>query len=259
MTKILKIPADNDGLKELYKNIVTYNNSQNKVDEKTFVAIKDVFKLVQSEFEWRGFLVCIKQSDSYSFVERYKTPTKLLDCSRDKLNVFGLSGYTKTKDFLVNLEKLLQVILAFVNTPTDAIQNKSKLLKDQTIQNQRVIDFIKNPQYTSNDLFALYLLYLRAEQEKKNGDGKVPNPFYFIFCFSKYEYMGASESIDQLLNDASSINDMVKKYKAVLSMYYTKWISKNPGKEYNDMIKSDVDIALLDECKTLVEAVMTQL
>ena len=259
MTKILKIPANNDGLKELYKNIVTYNNSQNKVDEKTFVAIKDVFKLVQSEFEWRGFLVCIKQSDSHSFMERYRTVSQLLDCSREKIDLFGLTGYTKPKDFLVNLEKLLQVVLAFSNTPTDAIQNKSKLLKDQTIQNQRVVEFIKNPQYTSNDLFDLYLLYLRAEQEKKNGDGKVPNPFYFVFCFARYEYAGSNESIDQLLNSTTSINDMVKKYKAVLSMYYTKWINKNPGKEYNDMIKSEVDIPLLDECKVLVEAVMTQL
>ena len=259
MTKILKIPPDNDGLKELYKNIVTYNNSQNKVDEKAFTAIKDVFRHVQSDFEWRGFLVCIKQSDSHTFTQRYKTAAQLLDKCKDKVELFGLTGYSKPKDFLVDLEKLLQAILAFSNTPTDAIQNKSKLLKDQTIQNQRVIEFIKNPQYTSNDLFSLYLLYLRADQEKKNGDGRVPNPFYFLFCFARYVCNGSSQSIDQLLSDSKAIDEMVRKYKAVLSMYYQKWAEKNPGKEYNDMIKSEVDIPLLDDCKKVVEVVMNQI
>lgn len=259
MTKILKIPADNEGLKELYKNIVTYNNSQNKVDENTFVAIRDVFRHVQREFKVRGLLVCVKQSDTHTFLEEYKTATPLLDKCRNKLDMFGLTGYSHTKDFLVSLEKLLQVILAFDNTPTDAIQHKSKLLRDQTLQNLRVVEFIKKTQFTSNDLFDLYLLYLRAEQEKKRGDGKTPNPFYFVYCFARYIYDGSSQSIDQLLCDTTTIDGIVKKYKAVLSMYYSKWASKNPGKEYNDMIKSEVDVALLDECKNEVEVVMSQL
>lgn len=252
MIKILKIPANDDGLKTLYKNIVTYNNSQNSINEKTFVAIQDVFRHIQREFEWRGMLVCIKQSDKNTYSEKYKTATPLLDNCKEKLNMFGLTGYTKTKDFFVDLEKLLQVILAFVNTPLDAIQNKAKLLKDQTIQNKTVVDFIKDTQHTTNDLFALYLLYLRAEQEKKNGDGKVPNPFYLLYCFAKYEYSTSSQTIDQILKDFNTIDAIVKKYRVVLAIYYKKWAKKN-GKEYNDMIKSNVDIALLDECKSDAE------
>ena len=256
MIKILKIPADNEGLKTLYKNIVTYNNSQNSINEKTFIAIQDVFRHVQREFEWRGLLVCIKQSDKNTFSEKYKTATPLLNNCKEKLDLFGIEGYSKTKDFFVDLEKLLQVVLAFANQPLDAIQNKAKLLKDQTIQNRTVVDFIKNPQYTTNDLFDLYLLYLRADQEKKNGDGRVPNPFYFLFCFARYECKDSVYTIDQILKDSDTVDALVKKYKLVLTRYYTQWAKNNPGKEYNDMIKSSVDVALLDECKTDAEQLM---
>ena len=44
MVKILKIPPKDDKLKELYRNIVTYNNSQNSINEKSFVANNEVFK-----------------------------------------------------------------------------------------------------------------------------------------------------------------------------------------------------------------------
>ena len=43
MVKILKIPSNDSSLKELYKNIVRYNNSQNTITEKTFTAKSDVF------------------------------------------------------------------------------------------------------------------------------------------------------------------------------------------------------------------------
>ena len=127
------------------------------------------------------------------------------------------------------------------------------------MQNKTVVDFIKNPQYTSNDLFDLYLLYLRAEQEKKNGDGRVPNPFYFIYCFSRYEYSGSSLTISQILKDSESIETIVKKYKFVLKRYYDQWAKSNPGKEYNDMIKSNLDISLLDTCKNDVDQLMEML
>ena len=46
------------------------------------------------------------------------------------------------------------------------------------------------------------------------------------------------------------INDIVKKYTLVNKRYYQKWVKLNPGHEYNDMIKSAVDVSLLDECKS---------
>lgn len=260
MIKILKIPSNEDNLKTLYRNIVTYNNSQNSINEKTFTAVQDVFKHIQSEFEWRGFLVCIKQSDKNSFLSKYKTATILLDQSNKSLKLFGLDDYNKPKDFLVDLEKLLQTILAFISTPQDAIQNKSKLLRDQSSQNERVIGFIRGAESTSKDLYNLFLLYLRAEKEKKkNPEGKVPNPFYLIYCFAHYECKGDSSKISYLLDNKENIDLLVQKYIFLLKRYYSKWVKKNPGREYNDMIKAAIDLPLLDECKTDAEDMLAMM
>lgn len=247
MIKILKIPSDDEQLKQLYRNIVTYNNSQNSINEKTFTAIQDVFKHVQSVLEWRGFLVCIKQSDKNTFQKKYKTATPLLDKNSSDITRFGLENYTKPKDFLIELEKLLQAILAFVSMPQDAIQNKSKLLKDQSSQNQKVVDFIKSSEATTNNLYNLVLLYLRAEQEKKK-DGKIPNPFYLIYCFAHYECKDNPGRISELLSTKEDVETIISKYSYLLKRYYQKWVKQNPGREYNDMIKAALDPELLDDC-----------
>ena len=185
MIKILKLPSNDSSLNNLYENIVRYNNSQNAINEKAFIANSNVFKRVQTEFEAKGLLVCIKQSDKYSYLTRYKTVTSLINNNKIFMDKFGLSELNKVKDFIIDLEKLLQVFVAFDSNPLDAVQKKSMLLKKGSTQNKQVIDFIKKPEITSNDLVNLYLLYLRAEKEKNNNGGKIPNPFYFIYCFSK--------------------------------------------------------------------------
>jgi hypothetical protein len=257
MVKILKIPAQNPELKGLYRNIVTYNNSQNAITEKSFIAVQDVFRHLQHEFEKRGFLVCIKQSDENTFAKKYKTATHLLDNNSTLLSKFKITGKKKTKDFRIKLEKLLQVYTAFISLPQDAIQNKSRLLVDQSAQHKNVIDFIKSNDTTSNDLINLYLLYLRANQEKlASPENKIPNPFYLIYCFSRYECRGGDASqISAHLNSAEEIDTMIKRYIMILRLYYNKWKKKNDG-EYNDMIKSSVDTVLLDECKDEVDVLM---
>lgn len=255
MTKILKIPSNNDELNALYKNIVRYNNSQNAINEKTFTAISDVFKRVQTEFEAKGLLVSIKQSDKYKFASRYKTATPLINDNRIFMLKFGLADLNKVKDFVIDLEKLLQVIVAFICNPLDAVQNKSKLLKKDSVQNAQVVAFIKNPEITFNDLINLYLLYLRAEKEKKN-DGKVPNPFYLVYCFARYDCQGNVANISSLLASEDAVNAIIKKYKLTLAKYYKKWVATNPGKEYNDMIKSQVDLSILDEAKNDVDELL---
>lgn len=255
MTKILKIPSNNDELNALYKNIVRYNNSQNAINEKTFTAISDVFKRVQTEFEAKGLLVSIKQSDKYKFASKYKTATPLINDNRTFMLKFGLADLNKVKDFIIDLEKLLQVIVAFNCNPLDAVQNKSKLLKKDSVQNAQVVTFIKNPEITFNDLINLYLLYLRAEKEKKN-DGKVPNPFYLVYCFARYDCQGNVANISSLLASEDAVNAIIKKYKLTLAKYYKKWVSVNPGKEYNDMIKSQVDLSILDEAKNDVDELL---
>lgn len=125
------------------------------------------------------------------------------------------------------------------------------------MQNTKVVEFIKNPDSTVNDLINLYLLYLRAEQEKKNSsDGKTPNPFYLIYCFAHYECQDSPAKITQLLDSQVKIDALIKKYNLTLKRYYTKWVKRYTGKEYNDMIKAPIDIELLDECKIDVEELL---
>ena len=44
-----------------------------------------------------------------------------------------------------------------------------------------------------------------------------------------------------------------------LKRYYRTWVKKNPGKEYNDMIKSQINVAMLDDAKESVEEVLALL
>lgn len=250
MVKILEVPKKDDAFKVLYRNFVTYNNSQNSINEKTFNAINETFKRLKLEFEDKGLLVCIKQSDKYQYIKT-RIPSKLLDRNKNFMLKFSLHDFNKTKDFIVDLEKLLQIFLAFTTNPQNAIQNKPKLLNSNSEQNKVVIDFIKNPAITYNDLVNLYLLYLRSEYDKKGGrDKKNPNSLYLIYCFSRYECKNDGSKISLLLDSSEKINAIIKKYTFVLTKYYKSWVGSNEGKEYNDMIKSTVDTELLDKIKS---------
>lgn len=258
MIKILEIPVKSEELKILYHNIVTYNNSQNSINEKNFIANKEVFKHVQTELEWKGMLLCIKQSDKNTYSQNYTTVAPLLDKCKPLLEKFGLTDFKKAKDFFIDLEKLLQVILAFDSDAHNAIQNKSKLLKDKSVQNTQVIDFIKN-KATTNEILHLYLLYLRAEKEKLNSTDSIKtNPFYIIYCFSKYECGGKTENILKMLESTQAINDILKKYTILFKRYCKNWLKdvSNQGKGYNEMIKSPILGLLLDDAKEFAEDVL---
>lgn len=100
MLKILQINRENEYEEILYKNIVTYNNSQNSIDEKTFVANNSTFNRLKTEFESKGFLLLIKQSDKNSYSTQYKNATKLKEKSHERLEKFGLTSLNKVTDFL---------------------------------------------------------------------------------------------------------------------------------------------------------------
>ena len=256
MVKILKIPADDAGLKGLYQNIVTYNNSQNSINEKDFTKRQDVFRHVQQEFEGRGLLVCIKQSDKNKYLTTYKVATPLLNANNSLMTRFGITGKSKTKDFIIELETLLQVFLTFISNPQDAVQKKARLLIDQSQQNNLVVDFIRN-QALTNDLVSLYMLYLRAEQEKnKENTDHILNPFYFIYCISRYDCKGDTSKIAGLVETPDSINKLVKKYSVTIALYFRKWSETHTDCGYNDMIKSPIDLALLDDCKASAETLL---
>lgn len=255
MLKILKIPGKDDSLQKLYKNIVTYNNSQNSINQKTFIANSEQFKRLQTEFERKGFLICIKQSDKNKYTSLYKKVSPLKDLNKKQLDKFGLENITKTKDLLIDLEKFLQVILAFITNPQNAVQNKSKLLNPNTTQYNDVMNFIKDPEVTINTLLEIYLLYLRAEQEKKSStDGRTPIPLYLIHCFAKYSCNFNSANVLKELESNEKIEKLIALYKATIQGYSSGWKSKNLDKDYNAMIKASLEYQILDSTYSMASA-----
>ena len=132
-------------MKEVRENIVTYNNSQNSIDQKTFEASSNVFERLQREFEEAGLLVCIRQSDKFQYtkVKYYKKSDKLMDINSELMKKYGMTHLKTTKDFLVALDKLLQVILAFTSITQSAVGHKSRLLVSGSEQNKTVLEFIR--------------------------------------------------------------------------------------------------------------------
>lgn len=246
MLKILQIDRISEEQQTLYQNIVKYNNSQNSIDEKTFVSNKGIFSRLQNEFEKRGFLLLIKQSDKNKFANDYKVVTKLRDVNFQRITRFGLLPTKKAKDVFIPLEKLLQVINAFASGGYTAYVKKSNMLKYNSEQYNTAINFIKSIN-SIDTLLDLYLLYKRAEGEKnKRSDSRAPIPYYLIDCFAKYE---CKERTATLILSALATNDKIEKiiklYTAVTKAYAREYFTKY-GEDYNKMIKQPIKYDILD-------------
>lgn len=247
MLKILEIDRENSIEDILYKNIVKYNNSQNAIDEKTFVANTDIFNRLQIEFEKKGFLLLIKQSDKNKFANQYKVITKLKENNDERIKRFGIHEVKKASDVYIPIEKFLQVINAFVSGGYVAYVKKSNMLKFNSEQYNTGIEFIKDRDVTIDVLLDLYLLYKRAEQTKKEKDDRrTPIPYYLIDGFAKYECSGRkSERIRNELSTLAKVNKIVALYTGVTKAY-TREYYKKYDIDYNKMIKRLVDYDIFD-------------
>ncbi len=246
MVKILQIDNSAEH-KELYRHIVKYNNSQNSIDEKTFIANSPQFVRLQKEFEQKGFLLLIKQSDKNKYLEKYKNISVLLDRNREFLDRFGLE-FTKVEDFTIELEKLLQIILAFLNGGMQAYQKKSSLLKPETDQYKAVMNFIvNNNSVTTNTLINLYLLYLKMFRQKIDTEnGQVPIPYYAIDCFAKYECNNDVDLINVNLDSHGEIERLYKVNRNA-SLNYINYYTKTYDVGYNTMIKKTIEYEKMEE------------
>lgn len=255
MLKILEIDR-NDGLDDkLYKDIVKYTNSQNSIDEKTFVANTDTFIRLQNEFESKGFLLLIKQSDKNKFASKYKVVTKLKELSSERISRFGINEIKKASDAYIPLEKFLQVINAFVAGGYVAYVKKSSMLKFGSEQYNTAISFIKNGYVTNEVMLDLYMLYKRAEQTKKEkNDSRTPIPYYLIDGFAKHECDGRNpvKIVEQLCNK-DKVNKVINLYTAV-SKAYTREYFKKFNIDYNKMIKRNIEYDIFDSQRdTLID------
>ena len=257
MLKILVIDRSNDMESELYKNIVKYNNSQNKIDEKTFVANTSIFLRLQEEFEKKGLLLLIKQSDKNKFSQKYKAISKLKELSDNRFQKFGIISPKKVDGFYIPLEKLLQVINAFVLGGYTAYTKKSQMLKFDSIPYNTAVEFIKNDIVTIDMLLDLYMLYRRAEQEKsQNDDARTPIPYYLIDFFAKYECKERTlEYISDELQSKDKINSIIKLYSAVTRAYANQY-SKHYDVDYNKMIKQTVKYEIVGDLRDTLKGVL---
>lgn len=246
MIKVLKIPSNEEQYQSLKDKIVTYNNSQNAIDQKTFVSLTNEFKRLQIEFKKKGFLICIKQSDDNQFKEQYKSPSKLLEKNIEYLDKFGITG-RKTKDFIKKLEKVLQVFVAFDLGFFNAVQKKRNILNPDSDENKSALSFIKNDA-TTNDRLNLFLLYLRSEEEKKNSEeGNMLIPMMLISCFARYQCLDDAKNISKCLETKEDVDNIILYYSAVISQYYEYWKERNGDKGYNELLKEKIDWELMDK------------
>lgn len=256
MLKILVIDKSNQSEKELYKNIVTYNNSQNTIKEKMFVANQNEFKRLQDEFLSRGFLLIVKPSDKNKFKEKYSKNSKFSEYSKEILSHFGIK-YSKFSDLFIDLEKLLQVINAFSKSGQIAYTKKSNMLKYESDEFIRAMKFIKSDNVCTNTILYLYLLYKKAETIKKESSNKrTPIPYYLIDAFAKYDCNERNERlIRKNLSKKENIENYIKIYSKT-SKIYIRYYYKKYNIEYNAMIKQPIDYCILKESLNTTRTVL---
>ena len=246
MVKILEIDRNNNEEEELYNNIVKYNNSQNSINEKNFVANNKLFERLQGEFEDKGFLLLIKQSDKQKFKDKYKSISGLKKLNDQNIKKFKLKEIKKLADMHIDLDKLLQVINAFVEGGYIAYTKKGNMLKLDTPEYNRAVEFMQK--VTNDVILNLYLLYKKLEEEKKEDENRrTPISYYAIDCFAKFECGDRdSNKIKENLNNASKIEKLIKLSK-LTSKNYIRDYKEKYGIEYNMMIKKQIDYDMISK------------
>lgn len=160
-----KTKKDKDGLD---KNIVKYTNSQNGIDEKAFASKLNYFNNLQAEFKKRGILLLVKPSDKNKLSVEYKDQAKFAELKKRSKELFRLFDVddSKLKNYMIPLEKLLKVLLAFSKNGFYAFTKGSSVLK---LNNMYYKTFSLNVDqlFTIDNMIKLYFLFLKAETEKK--------------------------------------------------------------------------------------------
>lgn len=258
MSKFLDASSIGDQKEEITKNIVQRNNSQNSIDISIFNIRKKELQRIQSEFKEKGFLLLIKQSDKNTFSSEFRGNKfeELKNKAATKVNQFNLN-YTKVSDYMISLEKFLQVVYCFKTSAYYGYTRKSKVVKDSKIHNE-IIDFILNNGNLENYL-DLYLLFSKADRTRKSkkfGDDRTPIPLYLIDFFSRFECENKNVlKISANLSDNNKVEAIIKTYSNFTRVYTTLY-NKNYNIDYNKMIKQKIDESILANAHSLIKSVI---
>lgn len=244
MLKVLVIPKGDNSFNDFYAKVVKYTNRQNAISDKSFAKRSDLFFRIQNELEKRGVLLLVKPSDKNTFTTRLKRKELKAELLKEKLNkiISPLDmEISENKDLLVDLEKLLQVCLAFIQGGYDAYTKKPDLLKKESTIFNNISTKIQNL-ITFDNLIRLFFLYQKAEKMRiKSADKRTPIPYYligFLGHFIQTEKNPAS--IETLLNKTFSERfNTIFTYLVNLTSYYRKMCEQN-GVDFNKMLKQPI-------------------
>lgn len=235
----------------LDKNIVKYTNSQNGIDEKAFAAKQNYFLNLQEEFKKRGVLLLVKPSDKNKYTIEYKDKRKFAELKKksvDLYELFDIDG-TKLKNYMVPLEKMLKVLLAFYKDGFHAFRKGSTVLK---LNSPYYREFSLNidQQFTIDNMIKLYFLFNRADiDQKASSDKRTPIPYYVIgFLGKRFKNMDFNQRNDRLKRLFANKQTMLliyEFYKNLTPLYAEEYL-REKGEEYNSMIKQEIDDTLFE-------------
>lgn len=249
MVKLLVLDKNNNENIKLYQDIVRYNNSQNAISDKDFAMNRRVFLSLQQEMKRRGLLLSVKQSDKNTFhvQESFSTYRPLIE---NYSEMFSLD-FNRLDDIIVPIEKMMQVVLAFSGDGYQAFTKKAQLSKLGSPTYEFVIEQLKSDKMTNNDLVSLYMLFLKAEKDKKNSeDLRTPIPYYVLgFIGNEFKNCDDDEfrrKYGYLFSNKRVFETIYAFYKTITKRYKINFY-KNRGIEYNQMIKTPIDTDILHD------------
>ncbi len=237
----------------LDKNIVRFTNSQNAISDKAFASKRNYFLNIQSEFLKRGYLLLVKPSDKTGYSAQYKDPvefTKLQNKAKpfnDKIDIHPL----KLGGYMIPLEKLLKVLLAFRENGYIAFTRGSSVLKPNSPM-YREFSLNIETWCTIDNMLLLYLMHDKAEKEKKASESKrFPIPYYVMsFIGAACKDKTSSElknQLDYLFESKNNFLPVYLFYKELTSAYAENLHEYN-NMDYNVMIKQDMMTSIFDNC-----------
>lgn len=238
-------------------NIVRYTNSQNAISDKAFASKRHYFLNIQSEFRNRGLLLLVKPSDKNKFKTEFDDIAKnaiLNNKNKDLFSFFDIE-YKNYASAEIQLEKLLKVLLAFIRDGFDAYKKGSNVLKPNSPLYK---DFSLNIEeyLTIDNMIRLFLMYEKAEAQKKNNDKRHPIPYYLL-CFIGYTFKEKTfdeinQKLDKLFSDKSLFLD-VYDFFTKLTSFYSKEYTRSHSTDYNIMIKQEIDTSIYKHCLSILQ------
>lgn len=248
MLKALIIPnLDNPNNREFANNVVKFTNRQNAVSDKAFASNDKTFFRLQEEFEKRGVLLMVKQSDKEKFKKKYTKSQKneLLKLANEYASNVGLV-LDKVDSLSVDLEKMLQIFLALKQGGFEAFSKKAQVLKKSSNVYEECSTRI-HQDLTVDNMIRLYMFFKRADIDRRNsGDERTPIPYYLVGFLNKF-LQEQNINYNTFFELDTEIIDSAYNFLSSLTSIYRELYENDKNIDYNKMIKQPIDSSILEQ------------